>query len=81
MRMSRDRLPKQTLFSQLSSGHRKSGRSRLRFKDTLKRNLKLIDIKISSLDHRKKCQHKGDLFLIATKPFEQITTFVLKINL
>ena len=54
MRMSPDRLPKQTLYSQLSSGHRKSGRSRLRFKDTIKRNLKLIDIKISSLDHRKK---------------------------
>ncbi|KAK2171513.1 hypothetical protein NP493_1055g00015 [Ridgeia piscesae] len=37
MRMS----PKQVLYSQLSSGHRKRGRPRLRFSDTIKRNLKL----------------------------------------
>ena len=48
MRMSSDMLPKQVLYSQLSSGHRKRGRSRLRFKDTIKRNLKLRDIKIDS---------------------------------
>ena len=48
MRMSPDRLPKQVLCSQLSSGHRKRGRPRLRFKDTIKRNLKLRDIKIDS---------------------------------
>ena len=35
MRMSTDRLPKQVLYSQLSSGHRKRGRPRLRFKDTI----------------------------------------------
>ena len=40
MRMSPDRLPKQ-----VSSGQRKRGRPRLRFKDTIKRNLKLRDIK------------------------------------
>ena len=34
--------------SQLSSGHRKRGRPRLQFKDTIKRNLKLRDIKIDS---------------------------------
>ena len=34
-----DRLPKQVLYSQLSSGHRKRGRPRLQFKDTIKRNL------------------------------------------
>ena len=39
MRMSPDRLPKQVLYLQLSSGHRKRGRPRLRFKDTIKRNL------------------------------------------
>ena len=38
MRMSSDRLPKQILYSQLSSGHRQRGRPRLRFKDTIKRN-------------------------------------------
>ena len=48
MRMSPDRLPKQVLYSQLSSGHRKRGHPRLRFKDTIKRNLKLRDIKIDS---------------------------------
>ena len=48
MRMSPDRLPKQVLYSQLSSGHRKRGRPRLRFKDTIKRNLKLKDIKTDS---------------------------------
>ena len=44
MRMSPDRLPKQILYSQLSSGHRKRGRPRLRFKYTFMRNLKLRDI-------------------------------------
>ena len=48
MRMSPDRLPKQVLYSQLSSGHRKRGRLCLRFKDTIKRNLKMRDIKIDS---------------------------------
>ena len=48
MRMSPDRLPKQVLYSQLSSGHRKRGHPRLRFKDTIKRNLKLRDIKTDS---------------------------------
>ena len=45
MRMTGDRLPKQVLYSQISSGHIKRGRPRLRFKDTIKRNLKLRDIK------------------------------------
>ena len=48
MRMSPDRLPKQVLYSQLSSGHRKRGRPRLRFKDTIKRNLKMRDMQIAS---------------------------------
>ena len=48
MRMSPDRLPKQVLYSQLSSGHRKRGHPRLRFMDTIKRNPKLRDIKIDS---------------------------------
>ena len=48
MRMSPNRLPKQILYSQLCSGHRKRGRPRLRFKDTTKRNLKLRDIKTDS---------------------------------
>jgi len=39
MKMSPDRLPKQVLYTQLSSGHRKRGRPRLQFKVTIKRNL------------------------------------------
>ena len=50
MRMSPDRLPKQILYSQLSSGHRKRGRPRVQFKDTIKRNLKLRDIKGRLMD-------------------------------
>ena len=48
MRMSPDRLPKQIFYSQLSPGHRKRGRPRLRFKNTTKRNLTLRDIKTDS---------------------------------
>ena len=48
MRMSPNRLPKQVLYSKLSSGHRKRRRPRLRFKDNVKRNLKLRDIKTDS---------------------------------
>ena len=48
IRMSPDRLPKQNLNCQLSSGRRKRGRSHLQFKDTIKRNLKLRDIKTDS---------------------------------
>ena len=48
MSMSPDRLAKQVLYSQLSSGHRNRGRPRLRFKDTIKRNLKMRDIKTDS---------------------------------
>jgi hypothetical protein len=47
IRMPSERLPKQVLFSQLPAGERKLGRPRLRYKDTIKRNLKRrqIDIK------------------------------------
>ena len=46
LRMSPDRLSKQVLYCQLS--HRKRGRPRLRFNGTIKRNLKLRNIKIDS---------------------------------
>ena len=45
VRMSPDRLPKHILYSQLSSGHRKRARPRLWFKDTIKKNLKLRNMK------------------------------------
>ena len=48
MRMSPDRPPKQVLYSQLSSGHRKRGPPHLWFKDTIKTKLKLRDIKTDS---------------------------------
>lgn len=40
IRMPSERLPKQVLFSQLPAGERGIGRPRLRYKDTIKRNLK-----------------------------------------
>ncbi|KAK2188844.1 hypothetical protein NP493_122g06014 [Ridgeia piscesae] len=48
MRMSPDRLQNQIIYSQLSSGRSKRGHPRLRFKDTIKRNLKLRNIKTDS---------------------------------
>jgi hypothetical protein len=45
MSMSPDKIPKQVLYAQLSSCHRKRRRPRHRFKDTIKRNMKLRDIK------------------------------------
>ena len=48
MRMSPDRLPRQILYSQLSSGHRKRGRPHLRLEDNIKRNLKLREIQTDS---------------------------------
>ncbi|KAK2174517.1 hypothetical protein NP493_798g03000 [Ridgeia piscesae] len=48
MSISPGRLPKQVLYSQLSSSQRRRGRPRLCFKDTIKRNLKLRHIKTNS---------------------------------
>jgi len=45
---TRQSTKKQIHYSQLSSGHRKRVRPRLRFKDTIKRNLKLRYIKTDS---------------------------------
>ena len=43
-RMDAERLPRQLLYSQLSTGTRNQGRPRLRFKDVVKRNLKWRNI-------------------------------------
>ena len=43
-RMDHERLPRQLLYSQLQEGKRNQGRPRLRFKDTIKRNMKKLDI-------------------------------------
>ena len=48
MRMSPERLPRQVMYSHLYCGHTKRGRPRLRFNDTIKRNLKLRGIKTDS---------------------------------
>ena len=45
-RMDAERLPRQLLYSQLSSGAKNQGRPRLRFKDVVKRNLKWRDISL-----------------------------------
>ena len=43
-RMDHNRLPRQLLYSQLKEGRRNQGRPRLRFKDTVKRNMKKLDM-------------------------------------
>jgi hypothetical protein len=43
-RMEHGRLPRQLLYSQLKEGKRNQGRPRLRFKDTVKRNLKKLNV-------------------------------------
>ena len=47
-RMHHQRLPRQILYSQLSEGKRNQGRPRLRFKDTVKRNMKKLSMDINS---------------------------------
>ena len=49
LRMESDQLPKKVLYSQLSDRVRKRGRPRLRYKDSIKRNLKKRDINIKQL--------------------------------
>ena len=46
--MDHQRLPRQLLYSQLCEGKRSRGRPRLRFKDTVKRKFKKLDIDRSS---------------------------------
>ena len=46
--MDAERLPRQLLHSQLSSGARNRGRPRLRFKDVVKSNLKWRDISLDT---------------------------------
>ena len=48
LRIPTDRLPRQVLYSQLPDGQRPRGRPRLRYKDTIKRNLKKRDIDTNS---------------------------------
>ena len=57
-RMDDSRLPKQILYSQLKEGVRGIGRPRLRFKDTVKRNLKDKKIPVGSWQSlsRNRCQ-------------------------
>ena len=53
-RMDHQRLLRQLLHSQLCEGKRNQGRPRLRFKDTVKRNLKKLDIDKSSWQRKVK---------------------------
>ena len=71
MMMSPDRLPKPVLYSQLSSAHRKRGRPRLRFKGTIKRNLKLRDIKTNSwtsLSQQRDTLRAMEAVFVASRP-------------
>ena len=47
-RMDDQRLPKQILYGELTSGSRRRGRPKLRYKDTCKRDLKKCDINHST---------------------------------
>ena len=47
-RMDAERLPKQLLYSQLSSGAKNQGRPGLRFKEVVKRNLKWSDVSLDT---------------------------------
>ena len=53
-RMDHQRLPRQLLYSQLCEGKCNQGRPRLRFKDTVKRNLEKLDIDRSSWQQKAK---------------------------
>lgn len=48
IRMPEDRLPKAVMYGELTSGKRKRGGQRLRFKDVLKRHLKTADIDVET---------------------------------
>jgi hypothetical protein len=48
VRMSEERLPKSVFYGELTEGTRAVGGQKLRFKDLLKRNLKVADISIDS---------------------------------
>ena len=48
LRMPTDRLQRRVLYSQLPEGQRPHGRPRLRYKDTIKRNLKKKDMDTNS---------------------------------
>ncbi|CAH1233287.1 Hypp666 [Branchiostoma lanceolatum] len=50
IRMSDDRIPRQLMYGELKLGFRKRGRPKLRYKDTLKNNLKWCGIKPSKLE-------------------------------
>ena len=60
-RMDDSRLPTQILYSQLKKGVRDIGRPRLRFKDTVKRNLKDKKIPVGSWQSlsRNRCKWRG----------------------
>ena len=47
-RMETGRIPKDTLYGELTEGKRRAGRPLLRYKDTCKRDLKLCDIDIDT---------------------------------
>ena len=56
IRLDNTQLPKQIIYSQLKKGHRSVGRPKLRFKDTIKRNLARKGIPPGSWDKKSKRQ-------------------------
>ena len=50
VRMDDSRIPRQLMYGELKEGSRKQGRPKLRYKDTLKRNIKWCDIQPRQLE-------------------------------
>ena len=55
-RIHHERLLRQILYSQLQEGKRNQGRLRLRFKETVKRNMKKMDIEKGTGKRRQKVE-------------------------
>ena len=61
MRLPRERLPKQILFSQLPVGFKKRDGPLLRYKDYIQRNLKQMNIKLAILGKAVKTRERMEI--------------------
>ena len=57
VRVPDDRLPKAVFYSELTSGKRKRGGQKLRYKDVLKRHLKAADMDVDTWESDAKNRH------------------------
>ena len=59
--MKDDRIPRVVFYGQLKEGYKTAGGQKLRFKDTLKSNLKSCNIDISNWEAMRQTDLCGDL--------------------